>query len=69
VSRAAVEQYLMVKPGVWRRVGGPFRPYQNRERDVVVLLGREVAEAGKVEFHPNDNAASLVLQGPVQAVP
>jgi Ala-tRNA(Pro) deacylase len=52
---------LMAKLGVDAGSVGPFGLINNAERDVVVLLDREVAEAETVAFHPNNNTASLVL--------
>ena len=56
-SADILEQKLGVKPGSV----SPFGVINNNEHDVEILIERRVYNADLVRFHPNRNAASVVL--------
>jgi Ala-tRNA(Pro) deacylase len=56
-SEARLERYLGVRPGSV----GPFGLLNDAEHHVHLFLDRNLREARKLSFHPNDNRASLAI--------
>lgn len=57
-SEKRLLKYLGVKPGSV----SPFGLINDYEHHVHLFLDKQLKEADKISFHPNDNTASLVIQ-------
>lgn len=57
----AKEEKLMQKMGVKPGSVSLFGLLNNTEKDIKVLIDKEVTTENKVNFHPNDNTATLFI--------
>ncbi len=58
-SEARMEKHLGVKPGSVSF----FALINNESKSVKLFLDRELLNADRISFHPNDNRASVVISG------
>lgn len=58
----AKEEKLMQKMGVKPGSVSLFGLLNNKEKDIKVLIDKEVTKENKINFHPNNNTATLFIK-------
>jgi Ala-tRNA(Pro) deacylase len=58
-SPERLQKYLGLEPGSV----SPFGLINDRQKEVVVVVDQDVKQAGRVNFHPNVNTATLGISG------